>query len=125
MDFVNPLEFRLSTAQIADETYVVTLAGELDLADTGKVDAELELLGDEGARSVIVDLLAVPFLESSAVGLLLRHSRKLRLKGGSLTLVSDDVRIARVLEISGLTSHFRIRPTLSEAIGDAVAEAYS
>ncbi len=122
MDF---LDFQLSTAQVGDETYVVTLSGELDLADTGKVDAELELLEDEGARNLIVDLLAVPFLESSALGILLRHSRKLRLEGGFLTLVSDDVRVARVLEISGLTSHFRIRPTLSEAIGEAVAEAYS
>ncbi len=122
MDF---LDFQLSTAQVGDETYVVTLSGELDLADTGKVDAELELLEDEGARNLIVDLLAVPFLESSALGILLRHARKLRLEGGFLTLVSDDVRVARVLEISGLTSHFRIRPTLSEAIGEAVAEAYS
>jgi hypothetical protein len=35
------------------------------------------------------------------------------------------VRVTRVIEIAGLTSHFRIAPTLTEAIGEAVAEAYS
>jgi anti-sigma B factor antagonist len=122
---VDPLDFRISSAQVADETYVVTLTGELDLADTGSVDAELEFLAEEGARNLIVDLLGVPFLESTALGILLRHSRRLRTNGGSLTLVSDDVRVARVIEIAGLTSHFRVAPTLTTAIGEAVAEAYS
>lgn len=122
---MDPLDFQLGSAQVSADTYVVTLAGELDLADTGAVDAELELLADEGARSLIVDLLAVPFLESTALGILLRHSRRLRLDGGSLTLVSDDVRVSRVIEIAGLSSHFRIVPTLAEAIDGAVAEAYS
>jgi anti-anti-sigma factor len=119
------LDFQIGSAQVAEGTYVVTLSGELDLTDTGRVDAELELLVEDGARNLIVDLLAVPFLESTALGILLRHSRRLRVNGGSLTLVSDDVRVVRVLEIAGLTSHFRIAPTLSEAIGEAVAEAYS
>lgn len=122
---MDPLEFHVTSAQVSDSTYVVTLAGELDLADTGSVDAELELLADEGARNLIVDLLAVPFLESTALGILLRHSRRLRMNGGTLTLVSDDVRVSRVIEIAGLTSHFQIAPTLGEAIGAAAAEAYS
>ena len=118
---MDPLEFRVTSAQVAEDTYVLTLAGELDLADTGSVDAELELLGGEGVRHVIVDLLAVPFLESTALGILLRHTRRLRTGGGSLTLVSDDVRLSRVLEIAGLSSQLTLAPTLSEALGGAVA----
>jgi anti-sigma B factor antagonist len=120
---VDPLEFQLTSAQVADATYVLALAGELDVAHTGEVDGELELLASDGARHLIVDLLAVPFLESTALGVLLRHSRRLRMNGGEFTLVSDDIRVSRVLEIAGLTSYFRVAPTLNEAIAGAVAEA--
>jgi len=122
---MDPLEFHLSSGQVADATYAVTLAGELDLAHTDELDRELELLADAGARHLIVDLLAVPFLESTALGILLRHSRKLRMNDREFTLVSDDVRVTRVLEIAGLTSYFRIAPTLNEAISDAVSGAYA
>jgi anti-sigma B factor antagonist len=122
---VDPLEFRLTSAHVADSTYVVTLGGELDLANTSEIDRELELLVEGGARHVIVDLLDVPFLESSALGVLLRHSRLLRINEGDLTLVSDDVRIARVIEIAGLTSYFRVATTLREAIDTSLARVYT
>jgi anti-sigma B factor antagonist len=122
---VDPLEFHLTSAQVADATYVVSLAGELDLAHTGELDGELELLAEDGCQRLIVDLLAVPFLESTALGILLRHSRRLRMNGGALTLVSDDVRVSRVIEIAGMTSHFRIVPTLNEAIDSASPKEYA
>jgi anti-sigma B factor antagonist len=122
---LDPLEFRLTSAQVDDATYVVSLSGELDLAHTGELDAELKLLAEDGCRRLIVDLLAVPFLESTALGILLRHSRRLRMSGGAVTLVSDEVRVSRVIEIAGLTSHFRIVPTLNEAINGAIPKEYA
>lgn len=122
---MDPLEFRLTSAHIADRTYVVTVGGELDLANAGELDCELEQLVEAGADQVIVDLLDVPFLESTALGVLLRQTRALRTNGRELTLVSDDVRVARVIEIAGLTSHLRLAKTLREAIDDALARAYT
>lgn len=122
---MDPLEFRLTSAHIADCTYVVTVGGELDLANAGELDCELEQLVEAGADQVIVDLLDVPFLESTALGVLLRHTRALRTNGRELTLVSDDVRVARVIEIAGLTSRLRLSKTLREAIDDALARAYT
>ena len=92
---LEPLEFRLASAHIADSSYVVTLSGEIDLANAPQLDAELESLTSDGARRVIVDLLDVPFLESTALGVLIRHARVLRQKEGELTLVTDDVRVMR------------------------------
>jgi anti-anti-sigma factor len=122
---MDPLEFRLTSAHVADNTYVLTVGGELDLANAADLDRELELLVAGGADQVIVDLLDVPFLESSTLGVLLRHSRSLRMNGRELTLVSDDVRLSRVIEIAGLTSHFRIVKSLREAIDDALARVYT
>lgn len=120
---MDPFEFRLTSAQVAERTYVVTIGGEADLSNADELDRELGDLGEGGGAQVIVDLLDVPFLESSTLGVLLRHSRALRADRGELTLVSDDVRISRVIEIAGLTSHFRVVTTLREAIEDANAAA--
>ena len=122
MALVDPLEFRLATAQVSDDVYVVTLGGELDLANVHDVDRELSALERDGARRVVVDLLEVPFMESSTLGVLVDHSKRLRSAGGELTLVSEDMRALRVIEITGLNGHFRIERTLGRAIEEAVAE---
>ena len=92
MVLVDPLEFRLATAQVSDDVYVVTLGGELDLANVDDVDRELSALERDGARRVVVDLLEVPFMESRTLGVLLEHSKRLRSADGELTLVSEDNR---------------------------------
>jgi anti-anti-sigma regulatory factor len=49
----------------------------------------------------------------------------LRANGGELTLVTDDVRVLRVIEITGLAEHFHFERTLSEAVDNAVEAAYT
>ena len=122
---LDPLQFRMTAAHVTDTTYVLALAGEIDLAQAAELDDELKSLVDEGATQIIVDLLEVPFLESSALGVLLKYSRLLRANGGELTLVTDDVRVLRVIEITGLGEHFRFERTLSEAVDNAIEAAYT
>ena len=112
----------MASAHIVDDVYVVTLCGELDLANVADIDRELSAIGEQGACRVIVDLLEVPFIESRTLGILLQHSRRLRSDGGELTLVSDDARVLRVIEITGLTSHFRVEKSLAAAIDTTLAE---
>ena len=122
---LDPLQFRMTAAHISDATYVLALGGEIDLAQAAELEDELKSLVDEGATQIIVDLLEVPFLESSALGVLLKYSRLLRANGGELTLVTDDVRVLRVIEITGLAGHFRFERTLSEAVDSAIEKAYT
>jgi anti-sigma B factor antagonist len=122
---VDPLEFRIASAHIVDDIYVVTLAGELDLANVDDITTELELLARDGALRVIVDLLEVPFIESRTLGALLAYAKRLRMDGGELTVVSDDRRVLRVIEITGLTTQFTIEPSLAGAIDKALAEVPS
>ena len=122
---LDPLQFRMTAAHVTDTTYVLALAGEIDLAQAAELDDELKSLFDEGTTQIIVDLLEVPFLESSALGVLLKYSRQLRANGGELTLVTDDVRVLRVIEITGLAQHFHFERTLSEAVDNAIEAAYT
>jgi anti-anti-sigma factor len=119
---VNHVSFRLTSAQLENGVSVVSLRGDLDSEQTPKVDHELETLQDNGSRHLILDLLDVPFLDSSVLGVLLKHSRRLRLSRGTFTLVIDNDATARGIE-RYLDGHFRIASTLSEAVDNATVTA--
>jgi anti-anti-sigma factor len=120
---VSLLDFRLTSAELVDGTYVVTVSGEADATDVESLADELEEVLGEGASCVIVDLLEVPFIDSAVLGVLLRVSRRLRSGGGELVLVADDPRLLRTFEIAGLSAHFRLARTLTAAVED-VLEKY-
>lgn len=123
MAAVNHVTFRLTSAQLEHGVSVVSLRGDLDVEQTPKVDHELETLQDNGARHVILDLLDVPFLDSSLLRVLLKHSHRMRSSRGTLTLVIDNEVTMRGIE-RYLDGHFRIASTLSDAV-DNVAVAAS
>jgi anti-anti-sigma factor len=119
------LDFRLTTAELVDGTYVVTVSGEADTADVESLSDELEEVLGEGASCVIVDLLEVPFIDSAVLGVLLRVSRRLRSGGGELVLVADDPRVLRTFEIAGLSAQFRFARTLTAAVEDVIQKSIS
>lgn len=117
------IEFTVSAAELAAGTYVVTLGGEIDSYTAPELGRALEPLASKGAREIVVDLLDVPFIDSTALGILLRTSRRLRTDGGTLVLVTDDPRILRAFEISGLAAHFRFERSLADAVAGSLERA--
>jgi anti-sigma B factor antagonist len=112
-------EFRISTAHLADDAYIVSLGGDVDLATAPHLEGELAGLTDAGARRVVVDLAGAAFIDSTVLGVLLKALTRLDARSGELVLVSDDVRILKIFEVTGLGRVFRIEPTLTGAI-DAI-----
>ena len=121
---MNYLRFRLSSAQLNDDTFVVTLRGEIDAFQASEVDRELEALQLDGARHVVVDLLDVPSLEPSVTSVLLMHSRHLRINGGELTLVSQKQGLRRAMD-KHLFGSPRVVTSLSAALQHPVAASGS
>ena len=76
-------------------------------------------LGD-GASNVVVDLAGVGFIDSTGLRVLLKALPRFEQRGGRLVLVSDDRRVLRTLEITGLDRKFVLEPRLSEAIAQVV-----
>lgn len=111
----------MSSAELTDDAFIVTVSGEADALVAPTLERELDGLADDGARELIVDLLQVPFLDSTVLGVLLRSSRRMRADGGDVVLVSDDPRVRQTFEISGLVSSFRFERTLNEAVDHALS----
>ena len=109
-------DFVLTSAYLGGGVYVVTVAGELDIATAPGLRDELGRTLGEGGREVVVDLLGVPFLDSVSLGLLVETSKRVAERGGALRIVCDDRRIVRIIEITGLDRVLRCHSTLRDAL---------
>jgi anti-sigma B factor antagonist len=117
---MSTVDFRISSAHLADDAYIVSLGGEVDLLTAPQLERELGTLTENGARRVVVDLAGAAFIDSTVLGVLLKTLTRLDAVGGELVLVSDDHRILKIFEVTGLGRVFRIAPTLTDAIESVV-----
>jgi anti-sigma B factor antagonist len=113
---VHTTEFQISSAALGRGVQIVSLGGEVDAHTAQRLDEEIADAMEDGARRVVVDLAGASFIDSTVVGVLLRAHQRLRGAEGQLVLVSDDPRILRVFELTGLDRRFRIERSLMETV---------
>ena len=108
------------TFQIADSEVegvpVVSASGEIDVATAPPLRDRLQALTTSGRATVVVDLLGVTFLDSTALGVLVGALKRCRESGGELPLVITEPRILKVFEITGLTGVFPIHDSVADAV---------
>jgi anti-sigma B factor antagonist len=114
--------FDVKTARLEGDTFVVSVTGEADMQTTPEIERELQDVLRLGGRSVAVDFVEVGFIDSTALGLLMRFQPRFRARGGDLVIVSDDRRVLRTFEITGLDRIFRIERRLGEAVAGLYSE---
>ena len=110
------MQLGLETEQIGDGVYVVTPAGELDLYTCPEFKQELLRVISSGARRVVVDLSLTKFVDSTALGVLLRGVERLRAVEGSLSVVCPDENVRKVFEVTGLHRVFELYDSRVEAL---------
>ena len=115
------IEFRASSERLADETHIVSVAGELDLHTAPEFERTLALNGDANGR-LVVDLSECTFIDSTALGILVKadsHSR-----GNALLVVATGPEVLRAFEVSGLARRLALHPTLESALnGNAASDS--
>jgi anti-sigma B factor antagonist len=85
---------------------VVRLVGEIDISNAGSLGAILdELVGDE-SHSLVVDLAALEFVDSSGIAMLLRVAARV----GTVEIRNPSNVVRRIIECTGLTDILRIEP---------------
>jgi len=104
----------LSTHEGGDHV-VVALRGELDIAEAASVAATLTEVAARGP-TIIVDLEAVGFMDSSGVAALARGRRRARQAGGDLVLAAAQRQVARILVLTRLADAFVVHASVDEAI---------
>jgi anti-anti-sigma factor len=91
------------------------IAGEIDISNTSELRRSIDAqLAD--TTTVIVDLSATTFVDSTGVALLLDMATRLRTTRRTLYLViPDDAPIRRIATLTGLNEEVTVLPDLSDA----------
>ncbi|MBV8256184.1 MAG: STAS domain-containing protein [Actinobacteria bacterium] len=110
------MNFDIKTEQLGDDTYVISLAGEVDLYTAPEFKQQLVEIIGQGAREVIVDFSGTTFIDSTTLGVLVGGVKRLRTNEGQLSLICSDRNITKIFEITGLDKVFTIYPTRDEAL---------
>jgi anti-sigma B factor antagonist len=112
----DPPGLELRTERLAESTYVVSAAGEIDLCTAPPFDAAVAEALDAGAARLIVDLSGCDFIDSSGLEVLIRAHRRLDDGHQPLTLITQQSCVLLVLEITGLDGVFGVYPSRRAAL---------
>ena len=104
---------QVRTIPLGAGVQVVSVDGELDLHTCSQLAEALE--STESAR-VVLDLTDAPFIDSTALGLIVDMSKRMARQDRKLTVVAGNPTVARVLQLTGLDQALGVRPALSEAL---------
>jgi anti-sigma B factor antagonist len=102
-----------------DGSHLIVAAGELDLASTSEMSAIFAMSAAGPQDSVVLDLMAVDFIDSSALGTILRAAQQLEAVGKRLHVVAPDGPVKRLLEITGTAQRFTLHTTREDAFAGA------
>lgn len=100
----------------AGDCAVLRVAGEIDVYTAPELRQRVIHLLDNGSLHIIADLCGVDFLDSTGLGALVGSLKRLRMRGGSLKLVTGGGRILQIFRITGLTHAFALHSSVSDAI---------
>ena len=100
----------------AGDCAVLRIAGEIDVYTAPELRQQVINLADNGTRHIVADLRDVDFLDSTGLGALVGSLRRLRLRQGSLKLVTSGGRVLQLFQITGLSRAFALHPSVLEAI---------
>jgi anti-sigma B factor antagonist len=117
-----PDEFHAAVARLTRELALVSVAGEIDLHTAPDLQAGIENAGAVGVDTVIVDLSKISFIDSTGLGVLVQGTKRREGRGQSLVLVTNDPRVLRVIEVTGLNRVLRIYATLHDALAQLQGE---
>ena len=110
------MNFYITTEQLDDTRYVISLAGEVDLYTAPEFKQQLLDVIGQGGKQVVVDFTNTTFIDSTTLGVLVGGVKRLRTNDGQLSLVCSDRNITKIFEITGLDKVFPIHATRAEAV---------
>jgi anti-anti-sigma factor len=113
---MSALDVHLTSSRIGGGAYVVAVSGELDLYAAEQLQLRLAHLLEDGARTVLVDLMGVSFMDSTGLAVLLSTAQALRSSGGQFVAAVDNSHILRVIELADARELLHIERTVVEAV---------
>ncbi|GGT05452.1 hypothetical protein GCM10010156_73930 [Planobispora rosea] len=114
----HPPRAEVRSWRLGQDLWVLRLVGELDALTVPVFEAKLADLTDGGRPlSLVVDLTAVTFASSAALGALVQARLAVETAGGRLVLVvPSEGRARRLLTLTSLLAYFEVREVVEDAL---------
>lgn len=107
-------DFRIDVKHGARGT-VLELFGELDVASSPALEAELARVSD--TKLLVIDLRALDFIDSTGLGVLVRTHQHAKEQGQEFALVKGAGQVQRLLGLTGLSEQLPVAETAEELLG--------
>jgi anti-anti-sigma factor len=99
------------------ETVVASIYGEIDMHNSPELRrALLMMLQNYSPKKLILNLTQVPYMDSSAIAVLVESLQKMRKLGGKICLTNLQPRVQGLLEIARLGTVFVLSVSEEEAL---------
>jgi anti-sigma B factor antagonist len=90
--------------------------GAIDLHVSPELRAALRAIIDDKPKRLIVDLSAVPYVDSSGIAVLIGAMQRMEYDGGSLLLAGAQETVRVILESAQLDKYFHLFPNVEVAL---------
>jgi len=114
--------FVVSIESVDPATSLVVVEGNVDMAVAAEFTGALTEAIEEGAGPLLIDLTSVTFIDSAGLNALVHAFERQRWTGRGFALVSDDSRLAMMLEVTRLDRVLKRFPTRDQALAVLSAE---
>ncbi len=104
------------TRRETNGTVILTLSGEIEIYNTGAVQAEVKGLIAAKKVRLVLNMEAVPFIDSTGIGMVLQFQKNLRAGGGGLKLAQISPAVDKVFHLTKLNSVLEIFDSEEDAI---------
>jgi anti-sigma B factor antagonist len=95
---------------------ILTVSGEVDVFTAPKLHEGIVQAIDSGHEKLLIDLDGVGFMDSTGLGTLVGGLKRIKERGGMLSLVCTNRPVLRILTITGLDSVFEIHNSVEDAL---------
>jgi anti-sigma B factor antagonist len=99
-----------------DRGHLVVASGELDISATPRLSTVLAMASARPGGRLVLDLVDVTFIDSTALGTILKAAAQLDEGGTFLAVVAPEGPVRRLLEMTNLTQRFRLYSSRDAAL---------
>ena len=110
----NPLSVEVGL--LREDVALITVQGYLDVDTATEFQAHLANQLRHGRRHFLIDLSAVPFMDSSGMNIILRVYQEARGLPGSVHVINPTPAVRRVLDLTGVSLTVPVSAEVDEAL---------
>lgn len=100
------------------QVLIVEISGRMDASTASKFETTCNEWLEDGEKRLIVDFAGLEYISSAGLRSILSIGKKLKSRGGALSVCQMDGMVQEVFEISGFSSIFPAYDTIEDALAE-------